>query len=182
MSERRVCGVFSINRSTQRYQSRCLDQAGLKMKIRELAATLVRYGYRRIHALLRREGWKINHKRTHRLYREMGLQLRNKTPRRKVKGKLRDDRAPALAPNECWSMDFLSDQLFDGRKIRVLLIIDNFNRVSPSLDVRMSYRGADVIQTLERVAAIHGRPKRIRLDNGPDLYRRMSICGHGRTV
>lgn len=62
-------------------------------------------------------------------------------------------------------MDFLSDQLFDGRKIRVLSIIDNFSRVSPALDVRMSYRGADVVQTLERVAAIHGRPKRIRLDN-----------------
>lgn len=94
------------------------------MRIKELAATRVRYGYRRIHVLLRREGWEINHKRTHRLYRELGLQLRNKTPKRKVKAKLRDDRTPATAPNECWSMDFLSDQLFDGRKIRVLSIVD----------------------------------------------------------
>jgi transposase InsO family protein len=156
VSERRACSAFPINRSTQRYQSRRFDQAGLKMKIRELAATRVRYGYRRIHVLLRREGWEINHKRTHRLYREMGLQLRNKTPKRKVKAKLRDDRAPAWAPNECWSMDFLSDQLFDGRKIRVLSIIDNFSRVSPALDVRMSYPGSDVVQTLERVAATHG--------------------------
>lgn len=91
VSERRVCGAFPINRSTQRYQSRRLDQAGLKMKIKELAATRVHYGYRRIHVLLRREGWEINHKRTHRLY----LQLRNKTPKRKVKAKLRDDRAAA---------------------------------------------------------------------------------------
>ncbi len=169
VSERRACSAFPINRSTQRYQSRRLDQAGLKMRIKELAATRVRYGYRRIHVLLRREGWKINHKRTHRLYRELGLQLRNKTPKRKVKAKLRDDRTPATAPNECWSMDFLSDQLFDGRKIRVLSIVDNFTRVSPALDVRTSYRGSDVVETLERIAAAHGRPKRIRLDNGPEF-------------
>ncbi|GAA0661737.1 putative transposase [Sphingomonas insulae] len=169
VSERRACGAFPINRSTQRYQSRRLDQAGLKMRIKELAATRVRYGYRRIHVLLRREGWEINHKRTHRLYRELGLQLRNKTPKRKVKAKLRDDRTPATAPNECWSMDFLSDQLFDGRKIRVLSIVDNFTRVSPALDVRMSYRGSDVVETLDRIAAAHGRPKRIRLDNGPEF-------------
>ncbi|MGW8191923.1 IS3 family transposase [Sphingomonas hankookensis] len=169
VSERRACGAFPINRSTQRYQSRRLDQAGLKMRIKELAATRVRYGYRRIHVLLRREGWEINHKRTHRLYRELGLQLRNKTPKRKGKAKLRDDRTPATAPNECWSMDFLSDQLFDGRKIRVLSIVDNFTRVSPALDVRTSYRGSDVVETLDRIAEAHGRPKRIRLDNGPEF-------------
>ncbi|MFT4054604.1 MAG: DDE-type integrase/transposase/recombinase [Novosphingobium sp.] len=169
MSERRACSAFPINRSTQRYQSRCLDQAGLKLKIRELAATRVRYGYRRIHGLLRRGGWEINHKRTHSLYREVGLQLRNKTPKRKVKAKLRDDRTAASAPNECWSIDFLSDQLFDGRRIRILSIIDNFSRVSSALDVTMSYRSADLVETLERVAATHGRPKRIRLDNGPEF-------------
>ena len=139
------------------------------MRIKELAATRVRYGYRRIHVLLRREGWEINHKRTHRLYRELGLQLRNKTPKRKVKAKLRDDRTTATAPNECWSMDFLSDQLFDGHKIRVLSIVDNFTRVSPALDVRTSYRGADVVETLDRIAATYGRPQRIRLDNGPEF-------------
>ena len=127
------------------------------------------HGYRRIHDLRRREGWEINHKRNHRLYRELGRQLRNKTPKRKVKAKLRDDRTPATAPNECWSMDFLSDQLFDGRKIRVLSIVDNFTRVSPALDVRTSYRGSDVVETLERIAVVHGRPKRIRLDNGPEF-------------
>ncbi|WP_294213359.1 IS3 family transposase [uncultured Sphingomonas sp.] len=109
-----------MNGSTQRYQSRRLDQAGLKMRIKDLAATRVRYGYRRIHVLLRRQGWEISHKRTHRLYRELGLQLRNKTSKRKVKAKLRNDWTPATAPNDCPSMDFRSDQLFDGRKIRVL--------------------------------------------------------------
>ena len=93
------------------------------MRVKELAATRVRYGYRRIHVLLQREGWQNNHKRTRRIYRELGLQLRNKTPKRKVKAKLREDRVQATAPYECWSMDFLSDQLFDGRKIRVLSIV-----------------------------------------------------------
>lgn len=119
--------------------------------------------------LLRREGWKINHMRTHRLYRELGLQLRNKTPKRKVKAKLSDDRTPATAPNECWSMNFLSDQLFDGRMIRVLSIVDNFTRVSPALDVGTSYRGSYVVKTLDRITAAHDRPKPFRLDNGPEV-------------
>jgi len=139
------------------------------MRIKELATTRVRYGYRRIHVLLLREGWAINHKRTRRIYRELGLQLRNKTPKRKVKAKLREDRVQATAPNECWSMDFLSDQLFDGRKIRVLAIIDNFARLSPALDVRHSYKGSDVVDTLERIAAVYGRPRRVRVGNGPEF-------------
>lgn len=97
------------------------------------------------------------------------LQLCNKTLKRKMKANLRDDRTPATAPNECWSMDFLSDQLFDGRKIRVLLIVDNLTRVSPALGVRTSYRGSDVVETLDRIAAAHDRPKRVRLDNGPEF-------------
>ena len=169
ISERRACEAYPVNRSTCRYRSRRPDQAGLKLRIKELAATRVRYGYRRIHVLLRREGWPINHKRTRRLYCELGLQLRNKSPKRKMKAKLRDDRWPATAPHECWSMDFLSDQLFDGRKIRILSIVDNFTRLSPALDVRFSYRGSDVVETLERIAITHGRPKRIRVDQGPEF-------------
>ena len=75
----------------------------------------------------------------------------------------------ATAANDCWSMDFLSDQLFDGRKIRVLSFVDNFTRVSPAIDVRLSYRGADVVATLERIASAYGRAKCIRLDNGPEF-------------
>jgi putative transposase len=95
--------------------------------------------------------------------------LRKKTPKRKVSAKRREDRVVAAAANDCWSMDFLSDQLFDGRKIRVLTIVDNFTRVSPAIDVRFSYRGTDVVATLERIAATYGRPKRIRVDNGPEF-------------
>ena len=86
-----------------------------------------------------------------------------------MKAKLREDRVPATAANECWSMDFLSDQLFDGHKVRVLSIVDNFSRLSPALDVRFSYRGSDVVDTLERIAAEYGRPKRVRVDNGPEF-------------
>ena len=101
MSERRACGAFPINRSTQRYQSRRLDQAGLKMKIKELAATRVRYGYRRIHVLLRREGWEINHKRTHRLYREMGgAGLKGSAWRSQVEGRRRASAAQQNAQAE----------------------------------------------------------------------------------
>lgn len=166
---RRACGALRFDRSSYHYRHRRPEQATLRKRIRELAEARVRYGYRRIHVLLRREGWGVNHKRTRRLYREEGLQLRNKTPKRKVSAKRREQRVTAMAANDCWSMDFLSDQLFDGRKIRVLTIIDNYTRVSPAIDVRLSYRGVDVVATLERVARLHGRPKRIRVDNGPEF-------------
>jgi putative transposase len=116
--------------------------------MKELAATRVRYGYRRIHVLLRREGWPVNTKRVCRLYREMGLQLRNKTPKRRVKAKLRDDRRPATRSNEVWAMDFVHDQLATGRKLRVLTIVDTFSRFSPATEVRFSFSGADVVQVL----------------------------------
>jgi putative transposase len=119
--------------------------------MKEIAETRVRYGYRRIHVLLKREGWRVNHKKTYSLYKELGLQLRNKTPKRRVKAKLRQDRQNAVRPNDVWAMDFLHDQLAAGQKIRVLTVIDTFSRFSPALDARMSYRGEDVVATLERV-------------------------------
>ena len=95
VSIRRACGVLEFDRSTYHYRSRRPDQAGLEARIKEICATRVRYGYRRVHVLLRREGWEVNIKRTDRIYNELGLQLRNKTPKRRVKAKLRDDRKPA---------------------------------------------------------------------------------------
>ncbi len=86
-----------------------------------------------------------------------------------MKAKLREDQVQATAPNECWSMDFLSDQLFGGRKIRVLSIVDNFTRISPALDVLHSYKGSDVVDTLERMAADYDHPRRVRVDNGPEF-------------
>jgi putative transposase len=169
VSIRRACGVLRFRRSTYHYKSRRPSQATLRKRIREIAETRVRYGYRRIHVLLEREGWQVNHKRVYRLYVEESLQIRNKRPKRKVSAKLREDRHPPTAPNEVWSMDFLSDQLFNGSKIRVLAIVDAFSRLSPAIDVRQRYRGSDVVDTLQRVTAIYGTPKTIRLDNGPEF-------------
>ena len=99
-----------LQKSTYFYRARRPSQAALKKRIREIAETRVRYGYRRIHILLRREGWQVNAKRVYRLYVEEGLQIRNKRPKRKVAAKLRDDRKPAASPNEVWAMDFLSEK------------------------------------------------------------------------
>ena len=109
--------------------------------IREIAETRVRYGYRRVHVLLQREGRNVNHKRVYRLYVEEGLQIRNKHSKRKVTAKLREDREAPEGPNEVWSMDFLSDQLFDGSKIRVLTIVDAYSKLSSAIDVCQQYRG-----------------------------------------
>jgi putative transposase len=165
VSIRRACQALPVERSSYHYRSRRTGQAPLSKRIKEIAETRVRYGYRRIHVLLRREGWMVNHKRVCRLYREQGLQLRNKTPKRRVKAKLRSDRATATAANDIWAMDFLHDQLFDGTKIRALTIVDVLSRVSPAIDVRQSYRGANVVETLELGAAEFGYPKTIRVDN-----------------
>ena len=172
VSIRRACRAFAVDRSTYHYRPRRSEQAGLRKRIQEIAETRVRYGYRRIHVLLRREGWEVNAKRVCRLYREMGLQLRSKTPKRRVKAKLRSDRTAAVAANDIWAMDFVHDQLFDGRKLRVLTIVDTLSRVSPAVDVRHSYRGSDVVETLERGAVEFGYPKTIRVDNGPEFISR----------
>ena len=132
----------------------------------------MRYGYRRIHVLLVREGWRVNPKRVNRLYREMGLQLRNKTPKRRVKAKLRDDRQAAVQSNEVWAMDFVHDQLAMGTKIRVLTIVDTFSRFSPAVDARFRYTGADVVETLERVGRSYGFPRVIRVDQGSEFVSR----------
>ena len=112
VSIRRACQALPVDRSTYHYRSKRTGQAILMKRIKAIAETRVRYGYRRIHVLLRREGWQVNAKRVCRLYREMGLQLRSKSPKRRVKAQLREDRSPATAANQVWAMDFVHDQLF----------------------------------------------------------------------
>ena len=164
--------MFQNQRSSQRYQTTREDQADLKQRVKEIAETRVRYGYRRIHVLLKREGWAINAKRVYRLYHEMGLQLRNKTPKRRVKAKLRDDRKESEAINETWAMDFVHDQLVTGNKLRILTVVDTFSRFSPVIDPRFTYKGEDVVRTLERACKLFGYPKSIRVDNGPEFISR----------
>jgi putative transposase len=164
--------VFLVDTSTYHYRSRRPGQAGLEQRIREICETRVRYGYRRVHVLLRREGWMIDQKKTRRIYNELSLQLRNKTPKRRVKAKLRDDRREAVRANETWAMDFVHDQLATGRRLRVLTIVDTFSRYVPALDARFSYRGEDVVATLERVCGEVGTPKTIRVDQGSEFVSR----------
>lgn len=172
VSIRRACRALPVNRATYHYRSRRAGQAQLTERIKEIAATRVRYGYRRIHVLLRREGWLVNPKRVYRLYRESGLQLRNKTPKRRVKAKLREGRSSATRANETWAMDFVHDQLAAGRKLRVLTIIDTFSRFSPALEPRFSFRGADVVEVLERIGREVGLPTTIRVDQGTEFVSR----------
>ena len=172
VSIRRACSTLRIDRALYIYKSKRGDQAALQHRIKDICETRVRYGYRRIHVLLQRDGWAVNVKRVYRLYRELGLQLRNKTPKRRVKAKLREDRTDACQINETWAMDFVHDQLATGRKIRVLTIVDIFSRFSPAVDPRFSYRGEDVVLTLERICKTIGYPKTIRVDQGSEFVSR----------
>lgn len=172
VSIRPACQALPVERSTYHYRSKRTGQAPLLKRIQEIAETRVRYGYRRIHILLRREGWHVNAKRVWRLYREIGLQLRNKSPKRRMQAKLREGRSHPIGPNDVWAMDFVHDQLFDGRKIRILTMIDTFTRLAPAIDVRQNYKGADVVATLERAIHDVGLPKSIRVDNCPEFISR----------
>ncbi len=172
VSVRKACSALRIDRSLYTYKGKRGEQAPLKNRIKEICETRVRYGYRRVHVLLQREGWPINMKRTRRLYNELGLQLRNKTPKRRVKAKLRQERTDATHSNQIWAMDLVHDQLATGRKLRILTIIDTHSRFAPATDPRFSYRDEDVVHTLERVCRQVGYPKVIRVDNGSEFISR----------
>lgn len=168
VSERRACQVAGVARSSCRYQSQATDQTPLRQRLRELAAVRVRYGYRRLHVLLQREGWSINHKRVYRLYREEGLSIRVKHRKKRV-SLPRVIPPPAQRPNERWSIDFLADSLVDGRRFRVMTIVDNVSRVSPAIEVDFSIKGGRVVAVLNHLKHTVRLPKRIAVDNGPEF-------------
>ena len=122
-----------ISRSVYHYRARRKDQTPLVNRIKEIAAARVRYGYQRVHILLRREGWRVNRKRVYRLYRLEGLSLLQRRPRRHRSAMQRNRPPGAQARNECWSMDFVSDQLYDGRKLRAMTLIVAYTRMSGDL-------------------------------------------------
>lgn len=150
-----------------------MDQTLLVLRIKEIAATRVRYGYQRIHVLLRREGWPINRKRVYRLYRMQGLSLYQRRPKRSRAAQQRQGNAQVTAINECWSIDFVSDQLYDGRKLRALTLIDRFTRECLSIWVDQSLHGDDVVKVLSQVRQQRGSPQRIQVDNGPEFVSRV---------
>ena len=182
VSERRACQAIGIQRSSYRYTSTAQDQTALKMRMRDLAAARVRYGYRRLHVLLQREGWLVNHKRVYRLYRQEGLSLRLKTHKKRIRVVRALPPAPT-APNHCWSMDFMSDSLYDGRRFRVLTLVDNMTRESPAIVVSRSFSGRAVAEVLERLAQTTGLPLRIQVDNGPEFVSKaLDEWAHRRQV
>lgn len=169
-SERRVCDAFAVQRSSFRYRSVKPDQAPLRRRLRELAATKVHAGYLQLHVYLRREGWKINKKRVYRLYVEEGLSLRKKRPKRRRSAARRVERPQPAAPNEIWAMDFMHDTLADGKTVRVLTVIDTHTRECVALEAGSSFSGAEVGRILSGAAAGRGPlPKSIRVDNGTEF-------------
>lgn len=130
VSERRACRVARLPVSTFRYESRREPRTALRLRIREIAQTRVRYGYRKIRILLNREGWKVGKKLVYRHYREEGLTLRHKPRKRRRASLHRRERFRPTAPHQVWSLDFVADQLADGRRFRALTILDVFTRES----------------------------------------------------
>jgi len=162
-------GQGQLDASTYHYKSRRPGQAILEQRIKEICQTRVRYGYRRVQVPLRRDGWLINQKKTRHIYRELGLQLHNKNPKRRVKAKRRSDRRVAERPNKTWAMDFVHGQLATGRKICVLIVVDTFSRYAPVIDPRFSYRAEAVVQSLERICDRIGYSTTIRADQGTEF-------------
>ena len=172
ISERHAARLVQLAIGTLRYQSRKVFDEVLGHRLRELAGTHVRYGYRRLTVLLRREGWHVNAKRIYRLYREEELIVRTKL-RRKMARRRPVPIGVAARPNQCWSMDFVSDKLADGRSFRILTVVDQFTRECVRLDADRSMTGMKVVQALERAQQERGSlPKSITVDNGSEFCSR----------
>ena len=171
VSERRAGRLLSLSNSSLRYHSRRPPAEELRRRLRELAAERPRYGYQRLWALLRREGWEVNHKRVYRLYVEEGLKLR----KRRRRSRAHVERVPLSAPtvaDERYSMDFMRDTLADGRVFRTLNIVDDYTRECLAIEVDTSLPGARVVRVLERLAAAGRRPLHLVVDNGPEFVSR----------
>lgn len=170
ISTRRSCEVLQLSHSVYYYHSNRREDLPLRLRVKEIALSRVRYGLKRIYTLLRREGWKDNHKRVYRVYKEEGLNLRSKRPRRSRAAATRLDRIDGLQLYQCWSMDFVSDALFDGRKFRTLTVVDNYSRECLAISVGQSLKGTDVVQALEYLKHEKGVvPQRLQTDNGSEF-------------
>lgn len=173
ISQRRACRLVKQHRSNQYYRSVKDPRHDLRLRMREIAKVRVRYGYRRVHVLLRREGWQVGRNQAYRLYREEGLQLRSKLPRRRKMAVLRHERIRPHRPDEVWSLDFVADQLADGRKFRALTVVDVYTREALAIEIGPRLRGEDVVATLDRVALQRHRPNYLFVDNGSEFSGRL---------
>jgi len=171
VSVRRACQVLRLAESTYRYRSRRKEPEGLRARLLELAAERPRFGYRRLHILLVREGWRVNHKRIQRMYREEKLAVRRKR-RKRVAQTARKPRVLPEGPNERWSMDFMADSLATGRGFRTLNVVDDYSRECLAIEVDSSLSGERVARVLERVIERRGKPASLVMDNGPEFASR----------
>ncbi len=176
ISERRACRVLNQARSTHRYQPRRLeDEEPLTGRIVELASRYGRYGYRRIHELLGREGWQVNRKRVERIWRQEGLKVPNKQPKRSRLW-LNDGSCIRLRPeyrNHVWSYDFVADRTQDGRALKMLVVMDEYSRECLSIEVERSIKSFQVLEQLGDLFVERGTPAYIRSDNGPEFTAKL---------
>ena len=172
MSCVRACRLAQFSRAAWYRQSTAKDQTALRMRIRELALARPRFSYLRIWVLLRREGWHVNRKRVRRLYRLEGLQVRMRVRRRKHQALHRGPAPVPLEPGERWSMDFVHDQLADGRPFRVLTVVDQWSRQSPILEPGFSLTGRHVAAALDRALGAGAPPRSITVDHGTEFQSR----------
>lgn len=169
VSVQRSCRLALLQRSVWYAKSQARDQGALRQRIRDIAMSRPRFGYLRVLVMLKREGWQVGKKRVYRLYRLEGLQLRMKVKRRKRIALLRGKVAPATGPNQHWSMDFVHDQMHDGRKFRILTVIDQWSRESVTLEANFRLTGRCVGQALDQAARLRGWPRAITVDNGTEF-------------
>jgi putative transposase len=168
ISERKACSVARCNRRMYRYVRLPKDDAPIRKRLEELAAERRRFGYRRLHVLLRREGFVVNIKRTRRIYKDARLQVKRRIKRRVALG--RGNPAPLVSTvNERWSLDFIHDTLQSGRKFRALTIVDDYSRESLAIEADFSLSGARMTRVLDAIGNVRGFPKTIVLDNGPEM-------------
>jgi len=168
VSERRACCVLETDRSSVRYRSSRADDGALRARLKALAAVRRRFGYRRLHVLLKREGTFVNHKRLRRLYSEERLQVRRRGGRKRALG-TRSPMTLPQGPNQRWSLDFLSDAFTDGRRFRILAIVDDFTRECLCLEADTSLPGMRVVRELDALIANRGKPLMCVSDNGTEL-------------
>ena len=167
-SQRRACALVCMAPKTSRHVPARRDDSMLRSRLREMANARRRFGYRRLHLLLRREGVAVNHKKLFRLYREERLTVRRRGGRKRAIG-TRAPMAVPQGPNQRWSVDFLHDLLADGRRFRIFAAVDDFTRECLALTVDTSISGARVVRELGKMAELRGRPCMIVSDNGTEL-------------
>ena len=169
ISVRRACALVGVARSTMGYEPRMAAKDGPVVTVmRELSSQYPRYGYRRIHIFLARRGHEMSPDRAHRLWRQAGLQVPRKRPRRRVAGS-RPRPVPAIAANEVWAYDFVFDACANGQQLKCLTVIDEHTRESLAIDVAGSIRSGRLIEVLTRLVSQHGAPRHLRSDNGPEF-------------